>query len=85
MDFVIMDEAHIAAGWNRSYADTIAKLAPIKGDGWTKKSKGNAKVYTHPGVPDGRAIVENHWGVTFNGVKYPSVDLAKIAALGGAS
>lgn len=81
MDFVIMDEAHIGAGWTESYADTIAKLAPIRGDGWTKKSKGNAKIYTHPSVE--RAVVENHWGVTFNGLKYPSVDMAKIAALGG--
>lgn len=50
-------------------------------DGWTKKSKGNAKIYTHPDAFEGRAIVENSWGVSFNGVRYASVDEAKDAAL----
>ncbi len=48
-------------------------------DGWTKKSKGNAKIYTHPGVD--RAIVENHWGVAYDGQKFDSVEAAKISAL----
>lgn len=53
----------------------------IDKDGWTKKSKGNAKIYTHPDAFEGRAIVENSWGVSFNGVTYPTVEKAKDAAL----
>ena len=50
-------------------------------DGWTKKTKGNAKIYTHPLVHDGHAIVQNHWGVAFNGQKFDTVAAAKEFAL----
>ena len=50
-------------------------------DGWTKKTRGNAKIYTHPDTFEERAVVENHWGVSFNGVMYESVFAAKQAAL----
>lgn len=53
----------------------------IEKDGWTKKSKGNAKIYTHPEAFESRAIVENSWGISFNGVRFASVDEAKVAAL----
>lgn len=50
-------------------------------DGWTKKTKGNAKIYTHPQVFENRAVVENFNGVTFHGQSYRSVSDAKAAAL----
>lgn len=50
-------------------------------DGWTKKSKGNAKIYTHPDAKDGRAVVQNHWGISFNGKMFDSLFEAKAAAL----
>ncbi len=42
---------------------------------WTKKRKGNAKIYTNP-ISD-FAIVENHYGVIWNGQHFPSVEEAK--------
>jgi hypothetical protein len=42
---------------------------------WTKKSKGNAKVYTHPGID--HAIVVNHNGISWNGNVFPTLDAAK--------
>lgn len=51
------------------------------GDGWKKKSKGNAKIHIHEGVANNRAIVENHNGITFNGKKFVSLDAAKAEAL----
>lgn len=50
---------------------------------WVKKSKGNAKVYTHPEAFEGRAIVQNSHGIVFNGQKYGSLEEAKAAALSG--
>lgn len=56
-----------------------------KDDGWKKKFKGSewggAKIYTHPDAIDGRAIVVNGHGVTFNGKRYPDLESAKAAAL----
>lgn len=46
---------------------------------WKKKSKGNAKIYTHPNVD--RAIIENFKGVFFDGKEYPSVKEAMTAAI----
>lgn len=54
-------------------------------DGWSKKFKGNerggAHIYTHPDVLDGRAIVVNGHGISFNGASCDSLDTAKAAAL----
>lgn len=54
-------------------------------DGWTVKRKGyprvGAKIHTHPDAFEGRAIVENHWGISFNGKMYQSLSAAKLAAL----
>jgi len=49
-------------------------------DHWKKKSKGNAKVYTHPEAREGRAVVVNHYGVFFNGETFASLNEAKEAA-----
>lgn len=45
---------------------------------WTKKTKGNAKVY----VPKdgGPAIVEDHYGVQYDGLWYETVAAAKDVA-----
>lgn len=52
---------------------------------WSRKFKGSkhggAFIYTHPNTFEGRAIVENHNGVFFNGVEYGTVDEAKNDAL----
>lgn len=45
---------------------------------WVRKTKGNAKVYTCP-LTD-RAIVENHYGVFWNGIQFATVNDAKQAA-----
>lgn len=45
---------------------------------WTKKTKGNAKIYTSD-VSD-RAIVANPYGISWNGNGYASVEDAKRAA-----
>lgn len=45
---------------------------------WAKKRKGNATIYVHPDID--RAIVVNHYGITFNGRRFDSVDDAKVAA-----
>jgi hypothetical protein len=54
-------------------------------DGWKRKFKGSehggAYIYTHPNALDGRAIVVNGHGVTFNGETYESLEAAKAAAL----
>lgn len=54
-------------------------------DGWSKKFKGNerggAHIYTHPDALDGRAIVVNGHGVSFNGASYDNLDTAKAVAL----
>lgn len=50
-------------------------------DGWTKKTRGGAVIYTHPAVPDGRAVVVNIYGIHFNGVEYPTLAEAKASAL----
>jgi hypothetical protein len=42
---------------------------------WTKKRKGNSKIYKHPNVD--RAIVENFKGVFFDGKEYATVNDAK--------
>lgn len=47
---------------------------------WKKQTKGNAKIYSHPDILDGRSIVENHLGVWFDGRLFPSVNAAKEAA-----
>ncbi|MEY9198651.1 hypothetical protein ABIA16_003767 [Sinorhizobium fredii] len=52
-------------------------------DGWTKKRKGTALVYTHLNSHDGRAIVENFKGIYFNGFRYVDLEAAKRAALAG--
>lgn len=50
---------------------------------WKRKFKGTgyggAYIHTHPSVE--RAIVENHNGISFNGLRYMSLDAAKCAAL----
>lgn len=46
---------------------------------WKCKRKGTAHIYTHPDIP--RAIVENHYGVSFNGAWFDSVEDAKNAAV----
>ncbi|MBX5010864.1 hypothetical protein HJB67_12955 [Rhizobium lentis] len=60
-------------------------MSKTTNDGWAKKFKGNesggAKIYTHPDALDGRAIVENHNGVWFNGRRFLFVEDAKRAAL----
>lgn len=69
--------------------ERIARSRPIvasqQGSGWRKKFKGTerggAYIHTHPNAIDGRAIVENHHGISFNGVRYPSIEQAKLAAL----
>ena len=53
-------------------------------DEWVKKFKGDrerggARIYRHPLLT--RAIVENHYGVSYDGNWYDSVDEAKKAAL----
>ncbi|XKM40362.1 hypothetical protein A4U53_031010 [Rhizobium ruizarguesonis] len=54
-------------------------------DGWKKKFKGSdqggARIYTHADALDGRAIVENHNGIWFNGKRFLFLDDAKRAAL----
>jgi hypothetical protein len=52
---------------------------------WSKTRKGTAKIYTHPDAVDGRAVVENHWGISFNGKMYATVSAAMKAALSGES
>lgn len=46
---------------------------------WTKKTKGNAKVYTTDRVD--RAIVVNHFGISFDGREFQTLDEAKAEAL----
>jgi hypothetical protein len=48
---------------------------------WSKKRKGNAIIYTHPGAFEQRAVVSSPYGISFNGVIYSSVEEAKKAAL----
>lgn len=50
-------------------------------DGWTKKIKGTAIIYTHPNTCDGRAIVVNSYGIFFNGNEYESLAEAKASAV----
>ena len=50
---------------------------------WTKKFKGSrerggAFIHLHPQLD--RAVVENCYGFTFNGSRYPSLEQAKAAA-----
>ena len=47
---------------------------------WYRKRKGNATVYIHPDI--GRAVVVNHNGISFEGVKYPTVKAAQAVAMG---
>lgn len=42
---------------------------------WSKKSKGNAKIYTHPDLA--HSIVENYNGIFFMGQSFNTVDAAK--------
>ena len=55
-------------------------------DGWSKRFKGaergGAWIYTHAKAIDGRAIVVNHAGIAFNGVRYRTLEDAKRAAIG---
>lgn len=53
--------------------------------GWTKKSKGSAKIYTHPQIDGGRAIVVNHYGVRFDGQAFASLDADMAHALARAA
>jgi hypothetical protein len=45
----------------------------VKSD-WTKKNKGNAKIYTHEKLD--RAIVQNPWSILYDGRKFATVDEA---------
>jgi hypothetical protein len=54
----------------------------VVGEGWTKKSKGSAKIYRHPNVE--RAVVRNPSGVTWNGLRFETVEQAQAAALAAA-
>lgn len=48
---------------------------------WKKKIRGNAVIYTHAEVPEGRAIVVNIRGIFFNGDEYTTLTEAKANAL----
>lgn len=50
-------------------------------DGWIKKIRGTAIIYTHPDAFDGRAIVVNTYGILFNGIEYATLADAKASAL----
>lgn len=75
-----------------THTDLVCDKAPLaspapqaEAEGWTKKRRGTAIIYTHPHAYDGRAVVSNSWGVTFNGKQYDTVDDAKADALAAAS
>lgn len=52
---------------------------------WKKKFKGDdrggAWIYTHPDARDGRAVVVNGYGASFNGQHYSTLEDAQAAAL----
>lgn len=80
LDLLEASMANVAT-YDDWFPDERPTVAQQQFGGWTKKRKGTAKVHTHPDAYEGRAVVENHWGVHFNGRKYPSLDEAKSAAL----